>query len=252
MSTPSPRTFAESASSTIDPDAQARHATDGELSARFQSDVIPLREPLYRHAMRMTRNHADAEDLLQDTLVKAYADLRSFKQGTNFRSWLFRIMTNTYIDDYRKTRRHPAQYPTGLITEARLATAAHHWSTGPLSVEEQALNRLGDSTLQAAMCTLPEQFRLAVYYADVEGLRSREIADLMHTPVGTVMSRLHRGRRLLRNPAMLTPATWHAVGGIGVLTRGRSHHPMLRPKISAEHRSTWLTACSFDLWRVVR
>jgi RNA polymerase sigma-70 factor, ECF subfamily len=198
MSTPSPRMFAESASSTSGPDARAPHATDGELGARFQSDVIPLREPLHRHAMRMTRNHADAEDLVQDTLVRAYANLRLFRQGTNFRSWLFRIMTNTYINGYRKKQRHPAQYPTGLITEALPATGAHHWSTDPRSVEEQALNRLGDSTFRSAMCTLPEQFRLAVYYADVEGLCSREIADLMQTPVGTVRSRLHRGRRLLR------------------------------------------------------
>jgi RNA polymerase sigma-70 factor (ECF subfamily) len=198
MITPSPRTVAESAGSTIDPDPQARHATDGELSAQFQSDVIALREPLYRRAMRMTRNHADAEDLVQDTLVKAYANLGSFKQGTNLGGWLFRIMTNTYINSYRKKQRHPAHHPSGLITEALLATAAHHWSTGPRSAEEQALNRLGDSTLRAAMRALPEQFRLAVYYADVEGLPYREIADLTHTPLGTVMSRLHRGRRLLR------------------------------------------------------
>jgi RNA polymerase sigma-70 factor, ECF subfamily len=198
MTTSSPRTFAESASSTIDPDAQARHATDGELSARFQSDVIPLREQLYRQAMRITRNHHDAEDLLQDTLAKAYANLGSFKQGTNLRGWLFRIMTNTYINDYRKKQRHPAHYPTGLITEALLATAAHHSSASPRSAEEQALNRLVDSTFRAAMRALPEQFRLAVYYADVEGFAYKEIADLTHTPVGTVMSRLHRGRRLLR------------------------------------------------------
>jgi len=198
MSTPSPRTVAESASSTIDPDTQARHTTDGELGARFQSDVSPLREPLYRHAMRMTRNHADAEDLVQDTLVRAYANLGSFKQGTNIRGWLFRIMRNTYIDDYRKKRRHPAHYPTGLITEALLATAAHHSSAGPRSAEEQALNRLGDNMFRVAMCALPEQFRLAVYYADVEGFAYKEIADLTHTPLGTVMSRLHRGRRLLR------------------------------------------------------
>jgi RNA polymerase sigma-70 factor (ECF subfamily) len=199
MTTPSRRTVTESASSTIDPDAQARHATDGHLSARFQSDVIPLREPLYRHAMRMTRNHADAEDLLQDTMMKAYANLGSFKQGTNLGGWLFRIMTNAYINDYRKKRRHPAHYPAGLITEALLATAAHHWSTGPRSAEDQALNRLGDSTFRAAMCALPEKYRLAVYYADVEGLPYKEIADLTHTPVGTVMSRLHRGRRHLRH-----------------------------------------------------
>jgi RNA polymerase sigma-70 factor, ECF subfamily len=198
MSTPSPRMFAESASSTIGPDAQARHATDRELSAQFQSDVIPLREPLHRHAMGMTRNHADAEDLVQDTLMKAYANLGSFKQGTNFRGWLFRIMTNTYINGYRKKKRQPAHYPSGLFNDALLATAAHQWSTGARSVEEQALDRLGDSTFRAAMCTLPEQFRLAVYYADVEGLRTGEIADLMQTPVGTVLSRLHRGRRLLR------------------------------------------------------
>ena len=107
-------------------------------------------------------------------------------------------MRNTYIDEYRKKRRHPAHYPTGLITEALLATAAHHSSAGPRSAEEQALNALGHSEIRAAMCALPEQYRLAVYYADVEGLRAREIADLMHTPLGTVMSRLHRGRRLLR------------------------------------------------------
>jgi RNA polymerase sigma-70 factor (ECF subfamily) len=192
-------TVVESASSTIGPDAQARRAIDGELSAQFQSDVIPLREPLYRHAMRMTRNHDDAEDLLQDTMLKAYANLKSFKQGTNLGGWLFRIMTNTHINSYRKNQRRPAHHPTGLITEALLATAAHHWSTGQRSAEEQAMNRLGDSTFRAAMCALPEQFRLAVYYADVEGLPYKEIADLMHTPVGTVMSRLHRGRRLLRD-----------------------------------------------------
>ncbi|MBV9514949.1 MAG: sigma-70 family RNA polymerase sigma factor [Mycobacteriaceae bacterium] len=198
MTTPSPRAVTESASSTTDPGAQARHAIDDE-STQFQSDVIALHEPLYRRAMRMTRNHADAEDLVQDTLVKAYANLESFKQGTNLRGWLYRIMTNTYINGYRKNQRHPAHHLSGLITEALLATAAHHWSTGAHSAEEQALNRLGDSTLRAAMRALPEQFRLTVYYADVEGFAYKEIADLMHTPVGTVMSRLHRGRRLLRS-----------------------------------------------------
>ena len=198
MTMQSPRPVTELASGTADSDSQARRVTDGELSAQFQSDVIPLREPLYRHALRMTRNRADAEDLLQDTMMKAYAGFRSFKQGTNLHGWLSRIMTNTYINSYRKKQRHPAHRPSGLITDALLASAAHYWSTDPGSAEEQALNRLGDSIFRAAMCALPEQFRLAVYYADVEGLACKQIADLTHTPVGTVMSRLHRGRRLLR------------------------------------------------------
>jgi RNA polymerase sigma-70 factor (ECF subfamily) len=188
---------AESASSTVDLDAQASRAADGELSARFQSDVIPLLEPLYRHAMRMTRNHADAEDLLQETMVKAYAGFRTLQPGGNFAAWLHRILINTYISGYRKQQCRPAQYPIDDIAGAQLANTPHR-ASGLYSAEEQALERLGDNQIRAAMQALPEQFRLAVYYADVEGLRSREIADLMRTPVGTVMSRLHRGRRLLR------------------------------------------------------
>jgi RNA polymerase sigma-70 factor, ECF subfamily len=188
MTTKSPIPVAESASSTIDPDTQARPAADDELSARFQSDVMPLLKPLYHHAMRMTRNHADAEDLLQDTMVKACASLRSRKHNTNLGGWLFRIMTNTYTDMYRRQRRHPVHY-TARFTE--VAGADH-------SAEDQALNMLGHSGIRAAMCALPEQFRLAVYYADVEGFGYREIADLMQTPVGTVTSRVHRGRRRLR------------------------------------------------------
>ena len=182
-------TISESTSSTIDSDAQATSVADDELSSRFHSDLIPLLEPLYRHAMRMTRNHADAEDLLQDTMVKACASLRSRKHNTNLGGWLFRIMTNTYTDMYRKQRRHPVLYTTGFTAEA--AGADH-------SAEDQALNMLGHSRIRAAMCALPEKFRLAVYYADVEGFGYREIADLMQIPVGTVTSRVHRGRRRLR------------------------------------------------------
>jgi RNA polymerase sigma-70 factor (ECF subfamily) len=188
----------ESASSTVDLDAQASRPAYGELSARFQFDVIPLLEPLYRHAMRMTRNHNDAEDLLQDTMMKAYAGLQSFKQDTNLHGWLLRIMTNAHISTYRKRQRRPIEYPIDHFNDALLASAAHHSPTGQRSAEEHALDRLGDNQIRAAMQALPERLRLAVYYADVEGLRSREIADLMRTPVGTVMSRLHRGRRLLR------------------------------------------------------
>ena len=189
----------ESASSAVDLDARASRAADGELSARFQSDVIPLLEPLYQHAMRMTRNHADAEDLLQETMVKAYAGFRTFQPGGNFHAWLHRILINTYISCYRKQQRRPVQHPTADITDPRLAANTAYMASGLRSAEEQALEGLGDNQIRAAMHALPEQFRLAVYYADVEGLRSREIADLMRTPVGTVMSRLHRGRRRLRH-----------------------------------------------------
>ena len=155
----------------------------------FHADLVPLLEPLYGHAIRLTGNPADAEDLLQDTMVKACASLRSGKQDTNLGGWLFRIMTNTHTDTYRKQRRHPVHYTSGFTAEAA--------GTHP-SAEDQALNMLGHSGIRAAMSALPEQFRLAVYYADVEGFGYMEIADLMQTPVGTVTSRVHRGRRLLR------------------------------------------------------
>jgi len=188
----------ESASRTVDLDAQASRWTDGELSARFQSDVIPLREPLYRHAVRLTRNHADAEDLAQETMVKAYAGFRTFEPGGNFAAWLHRILINNYISGYRKQLCRPVQHPTADITDMELAPNTANLASGLRSAEEQALERLGDNRIRAAMEALPKPFRLAVYYADVEGFRCREIADLMRTPVGTVLSRLHRGRFLLR------------------------------------------------------
>jgi RNA polymerase sigma-70 factor (ECF subfamily) len=188
----------KSPSSTVDLDAQPGRAADGELSARFESDVIPLLEPLYHHAMRMTRNHADAEDLVQETMVKAYAGFRTFQPGGNFHAWLHRILINTHISCYRKQQRRPVQHPIDDVAGARPGANAQHLASGLCSAEEQALEKLGDNQIRAAMQALPEQFRLAVYYADVEGFRCREIADLMRTPVGTVMSRLHRGRRLMR------------------------------------------------------
>ena len=188
----------ESASRTVDLDAHASRWTDGELSARFQSDVIPLREPLYRHAVRLTRNHADAEDLAQETMVKAYAGFRTFEPGGNFAAWLHRILINNYISGYRKQQCRPVQHPTADITDMELAPNTANLASGLRSAEEQALERLGDNRIRAAMEALPKPFRLAVYYADVEGFRCREIADLMRTPVGTVLSRLHRGRFLLR------------------------------------------------------
>jgi RNA polymerase sigma-70 factor, ECF subfamily len=190
-------TAADTQRSCVTDDAETC-LTTAEPRALFQRDVIPLLDPLYRHAMRMTHNHADAEDLLQDTMVKAYSSFGSFRQGTNLSAWLHRIMTNTYIDTHRKKQRQPVHYPTGEITDAVLAADEQHSPTGVRSAEDEALTLLPDTAIKAAMHALPEAFRTTVYCADVVGLRYKEIAEIMDTTVGTVMSRLRRGRRRLR------------------------------------------------------
>jgi RNA polymerase sigma-70 factor, ECF subfamily len=174
------------------------YESDAELTARFERDAIPLADQLYGRARRMTRSRADAEDLVQDTMMKAYSGFRSFQEGTYLKAWLFRIMHNTWISNYQKTRRRPMEHLTGEITYWECSADRQQPFSGCQSAEVEALAALPDSEIAEALSALPANIRMVVYYADVWGYGYKNIADIMDIPVGTVMSRLHRARRRLR------------------------------------------------------
>jgi RNA polymerase sigma-70 factor (ECF subfamily) len=171
--------------------------TVAQRHARFERDALQYTSQLYAAAMRYTKNSHDAQDLVQDTYAKAFTAFHQFEEGTNLKAWLYRILTTTFINTYRKDQRRP-QLSDGEVEDWQLAKASSHTSDQGKSAEDEVLENIPDGDVKSAMAEIPEEFRMAVYYADVEGYSYKEIAEILGIPSGTVMSRLHRGRKLLR------------------------------------------------------
>jgi len=177
-------------------DPQPSLDTRDELQARFQSEAMPLLPGLYAAAYRLTRNAADAEDLVQETYLRAFRGFHQFEPGTNLKAWLYRILTNTFINSYRKKQREPQTVSDEEVEDWYLYSKMADEGFEP-SAETSVIESLPDEEVQEALSSLPEQFRVAVLLADVEGFSYKEIAEMTGVPIGTVMSRLHRGRKAL-------------------------------------------------------
>jgi RNA polymerase sigma-70 factor, ECF subfamily len=177
--------------------APSAAAETAELTARFETDAVPYMRQLFPAAYRLTQDRCDAEDLIQETFARAYVKFRQFEPGTNMRAWLYCIMFRPFCSTCRKRSRKPAEV---LAPDLRQAPGAAQTGRVPpsRSAESEVLDVLGDSPVMRALADLPRQFKTVLYLADIEGLQQADIADIMGTPVGTVMSRLHRGRAMLR------------------------------------------------------
>lgn len=166
--------------------------------ANFEADAMQFAPQLYSAALRMTRNPADAEDVVQETFLKAYRAYDSYREGTNLKAWLYRILTNTYINKYRKQQRRPSEVELGELQDLYLYKRLGEASGAAQSAEADMLDEFVDSDVIEALESLPETFRLPVLLADVDGFSYKEIAEMLDIPIGTVMSRLHRGRKALQ------------------------------------------------------
>jgi RNA polymerase sigma-70 factor, ECF subfamily len=171
--------------------------TDQDLLERFERDVLPMLPSLYGAALRMTRNPADAEDLLQDTTLRAYRGFASFREGTNLKAWLYRILTNSFINTYRKKQREPKTVDGPEDLDEWFLFDRLGAQSVARSAEDDVLQNIPDADVKEALESIPENFRMAVLLADVEGFSYKEIAEITGVPIGTVMSRLHRGRKAL-------------------------------------------------------
>ncbi len=186
-----------------------------QRKARFEKDALVFTSQLYGAALRYTKNPHDSQDLVQDTYAKAFTSFHQFEPGTNLKAWLYRILTTTFINTYRKDKRRP-QISAGEVEDWQIAAASSHTSNQGKSAEEEVLENIADKDIKDALAAMPEEFRIAVYLSDVEGFSYKEIAEITEVPTGTVMSRLHRGRKLLRTSL----ATYAKDRGYGKNTAG--------------------------------